>query len=434
MDEATWASLSNRLLTLQELFVGVSKLAPEALLERLRRGVGWTFDKAELLAVEPADLNPPPTINRGRYLLDVQGDVYLAYFEGPPRPLYLVLAGVRLSDPQEYRLCALFFEHLLAALEASGYRQELEAQAHCDWLTGLYNGRFLRETLAQGLPADQVLGLVELEPRLFEGGATAQRDLALQAFAHVLSAALPTEARAFRLADRRFAVVTTSDCQEAVDAVVRQSDSAGHLVWATAAEAAGAALLELAEKRLLGLIGPLVEPRRPNANVAVHSRYEQIRLAYEEVVAAWDIDTPTHLIVDGPNGFALETFDDTLRPALIVTDSRSNAYLSDLWNLNPEGLLVGVEDKAQLERALKGVAAGEKVYAGPELYDEDLYPREREVWRLLAQGLDNAQIATRLGVSDKTVANYVSNLQDKLHLNSRVALVLHYMGQLPPTD
>ena len=62
--------------------------------------------------------------------------------------------------------------------------------------------------------------------------------------------------------------------------------------------------------------------------------------------------------------------------------------------------------------------------------EDPLFPREREVWRLVVKGLDNAQIAAQLGVSEKTVANYVTNLRDKLNLNNRVELVLSYLGKL----
>jgi DNA-binding NarL/FixJ family response regulator len=45
--------------------------------------------------------------------------------------------------------------------------------------------------------------------------------------------------------------------------------------------------------------------------------------------------------------------------------------------------------------------------------------REREVLRLVAEGLTNRQIATRIHLSEKTVKNYVSAILDKLDLTSR---------------
>jgi DNA-binding NarL/FixJ family response regulator len=58
-----------------------------------------------------------------------------------------------------------------------------------------------------------------------------------------------------------------------------------------------------------------------------------------------------------------------------------------------------------------------------------LTPRERELLQLLAEGLNDAAMAARLGISPKTVRNHMVNLLDKLGVHSRLqALVLaaHY--------
>ena len=52
-----------------------------------------------------------------------------------------------------------------------------------------------------------------------------------------------------------------------------------------------------------------------------------------------------------------------------------------------------------------------------------LTPRERALARLVAQGLDNAQIAARLGVAGKTVRNALSALYAKLGVEGRAAAV-----------
>ncbi|RTH28421.1 hypothetical protein CSW40_00930 [Thermus scotoductus] len=57
--------------------------------------------------------------------------------------------------------------------------------------------------------------------------------------------------------------------------------------------------------------------------------------------------------------------------------------------------------------------------------------RERQVMRLVALGLSDAEIARRLSVSKRTVYNWVSSLQDKLGLENRVELALYYLGLLP---
>jgi DNA-binding NarL/FixJ family response regulator len=53
----------------------------------------------------------------------------------------------------------------------------------------------------------------------------------------------------------------------------------------------------------------------------------------------------------------------------------------------------------------------------------DLTPREREILALMADGEGNAAIATRLGLSEKTVRNNVSNIFTKLRVTNRAAAV-----------
>jgi pimeloyl-ACP methyl ester carboxylesterase len=56
-------------------------------------------------------------------------------------------------------------------------------------------------------------------------------------------------------------------------------------------------------------------------------------------------------------------------------------------------------------------------HSGTEL--SKLTPRERDLVELIAQGLDNAQIAARLDLSEKTVRNYVTHVFAKLQVENR---------------
>jgi pimeloyl-ACP methyl ester carboxylesterase/DNA-binding CsgD family transcriptional regulator len=53
-----------------------------------------------------------------------------------------------------------------------------------------------------------------------------------------------------------------------------------------------------------------------------------------------------------------------------------------------------------------------------------LTPREAELVELIAQGLDNAQIAARLELSDKTVRNHITSIFAKLEVDSRARAIV----------
>lgn len=55
---------------------------------------------------------------------------------------------------------------------------------------------------------------------------------------------------------------------------------------------------------------------------------------------------------------------------------------------------------------------------------DPLTPRELEVLRLVAQGLENPEMSEKLVISEATVRTHVSNIMTKLHLASRTQVAL----------
>jgi DNA-binding NarL/FixJ family response regulator len=97
--------------------------------------------------------------------------------------------------------------------------------------------------------------------------------------------------------------------------------------------------------------------------------------------------------------------------------------------------------KAEVLRAVRGVAAGEAIFgsglarrmmnffaatkpASPAASLPELTEREVEILELLTQHLTNQEIADRLAISLKTARNHVSNILNKLQVADRAAAIV----------
>ena len=60
---------------------------------------------------------------------------------------------------------------------------------------------------------------------------------------------------------------------------------------------------------------------------------------------------------------------------------------------------------------------------------DPLTPREAEVLRLVAQGLENPEIAEKLVITEATVRTHVSNIMSKLHVASRTQAALYALRE-----
>lgn len=62
-------------------------------------------------------------------------------------------------------------------------------------------------------------------------------------------------------------------------------------------------------------------------------------------------------------------------------------------------------------------------------YEEELTPREKDILKLLAEGLDNTDIAERLTLTKRTVQNHISTIYGKLGLKTRTEAMLYALNQ-----
>jgi DNA-binding NarL/FixJ family response regulator len=56
---------------------------------------------------------------------------------------------------------------------------------------------------------------------------------------------------------------------------------------------------------------------------------------------------------------------------------------------------------------------------------EPLTEHERQVLKLVAQGLSNKLIGAEIGLSENTIKKYMHNIMEKLHLNNRVEAAMY---------
>lgn len=139
----------------------------------------------------------------------------------------------------------------------------------------------------------------------------------------------------------------------------------------------------------------------------------------------------TDELKDGPRVLVLTTFglEEYVYEAL-----RAGASGFLLKDVPPEQLIDAVHVVARGDALLDPAITRSVIEAfasrpavRPELVGriEDLTPRERDVFALVARGLSNAEIAGELVVGDGTVKTHVAHLLLKLGLRDRVQAVIY---------
>ena len=124
---------------------------------------------------------------------------------------------------------------------------------------------------------------------------------------------------------------------------------------------------------------------------------------------------------------------------LVLTMHRSDDYFFEMLRAGASGYILKGAKTSELINAVRIVQGGE-VFLYPsmtqklvqgylQLADWDnegepsLSPREKEIFRLLAEGYSNKEIAEKLVISPSTVHSHRGNLMDKLGLGNRRELI-----------
>jgi len=123
---------------------------------------------------------------------------------------------------------------------------------------------------------------------------------------------------------------------------------------------------------------------------------------------------------------------------LLITTFQDDEYISSALSLGCKGYIL----KQNIEGIIPAINA---VYSGNMVFDSkivssiqkhstknlnnDLSDREKDILLLVAEGLNNKEIAEKLFLSEGTVRNYISIMLEKLSLRDRTQLAIYYYKQ-----
>ncbi|MFS0562775.1 response regulator transcription factor [Terribacillus sp. 179-K 1B1 HS] len=125
---------------------------------------------------------------------------------------------------------------------------------------------------------------------------------------------------------------------------------------------------------------------------------------------------------------------------LMLTTFDDNEYVLSALKLGVSGYMLKNGDTASLIRSIKSALSGglslEDQVASKVMpillknqeerqIDPALTPRERAILKCIGEGLNNKEVAERLGLSVGTVKNQTSHILDKLELRDRTQLAIY---------
>ena len=128
---------------------------------------------------------------------------------------------------------------------------------------------------------------------------------------------------------------------------------------------------------------------------------------------------------------------------LVLTAHDVDGYLAAMVAAGAAGFVVKEEAPGTVVEAVRAAARGELLFSREQLTRarrwreevgerwESLTEREREVLRLLVEGLDNAAIAEALCVTVRTVECHVTSILSKLGVASRLEAAVWVHDHLP---
>lgn len=166
-----------------------------------------------------------------------------------------------------------------------------------------------------------------------------------------------------------------------------------------------------------------------------------------ETVKAVESFAPDVLILDMqmPNLGGIEVLQrlsksDNAPSVLVVSGCDASSFVSEAFSAGADGYIQKDANKEEFELALQSITSGKK-YVSPQIAEylvntekgngplSVLSSREREVFKLLAEGRKNKEIAKLLFVSVRTIDTHRLNILKKLGLETNAELAKLAMRQ-----
>jgi len=156
-------------------------------------------------------------------------------------------------------------------------------------------------------------------------------------------------------------------------------------------------------------------------------------------VILMDINMP---VLDGVKATSLITENNPSVRVIVLTMYRQSHYVFEAIKAGAQGYLLKDVDEQELIDTVRAIHRGEALIdpgLATKVLDEfrrlsrargevenmeRLTQGEMVALRLVAQGADNKAIAKRLSLSESTIANRLSNIYQKLHVNNRTQAAL----------
>lgn len=120
---------------------------------------------------------------------------------------------------------------------------------------------------------------------------------------------------------------------------------------------------------------------------------------------------------------------------LVLSSSLEDVMVKQALMAGAHGYILKATRAADLMHAIRLVANGQRSFDPAvmhtliaQLQDDPLArltPREREIFEALARGLNNAEIAERLTVSEATVRTHIASTLEKLELRDRTQIMIY---------